>query len=223
MNITNESVTEYLNSYYKPVNNKLSVLRELGEKDRIPIILKDTEDFLRILLRIKNPVKILEIGTAIGYSAVFFASICPQADIYTIEKDEYAFNAAKHNIKQLSLDDRIHQIFGDGEEQIDKLRDRGIHGFDFVFIDAAKSHYKRFFTAALSVCTKDAVIVSDNILQKGMTASERYDPKGKHKTSIKKMREYVEYITSNADFDTSLEAIGDGVAVTIYRGEHGQR
>ncbi len=221
MNITNDIVTEYLTGFYRPVNEDLSALRQMGEKDRVPIILRETEMYLNTLLPLVKPKKILEIGTAIGYSALYYAAMCPAAEIYTIEKDETALYAAKHNISLAGKEGQIHTLFGDGQEQIDKLRDQGISGFDFVFIDAAKSHYKRFLDAALSVCREGAVIVSDNILQKAMTASDVYDPQNKHKTNIRKMREYLNYITSDNTLQTSLLSVGDGLAVTIYRGEHG--
>ena len=184
----------------------------------MPIILKETETFLNMVLALKRPQKILEVGTAIGYSSLYFAERCQKAEIYTIEKNEYAVNSARHNIAAAGLEHRIHSLFGDGQEQIEKLRDQGVDGFDFVFIDAAKSHYKRFFDAAITICEKNALIVSDNILQRAMTASDKYDTNGKHRTNIKKMREYVDYIVNDRTLDTSLMSIGDGIAVSIYRG-----
>lgn len=218
MNITNDLITEYINGFYRPVNDSLAALREIGERDRVPIILKETEVFLTSVLALKRPVKILEIGTAIGYSSLYFTAVCPDAEVYTIEKDEAAFEAAKHNIKAAGKEDRIHCYIGDGQEQIEKIAENGIRDFDFIFIDAAKSHYKRFLEAALTVAAPEALIVSDNILQKGMTASEDYDTYKKHKTNIRKMREYVEYISNSRELNTSLMSIGDGVAVSIYRG-----
>lgn len=220
MNITNDIVTSYINGYYRPASEELSALREMGEADRVPIILKETESYLNTLLALTKPSKILEIGTAIGYSALYYAQKCPDAEIFTIEKDEAMIQAARHNIRAFGKEEQIHSLFGDGQEQIEKLRDLGETGFDFVFIDAAKSHYKRFLEAALSVCRPGAVIVSDNILQKAMTASDSYDPGHKHKTNIRKMREYVEYISNAGELTTSLLAVGDGIAVSIYRGEY---
>lgn len=220
MNITNDLVTAYICDHYKPINEDLAKLREIGEQDRVPIILKETELVLNTLLELKKPVKILEIGTAIGYSSIYFASICPDAEIYTIEKNETMLQAARHNIETAGLTHRIHSLCGDGQEQIEKLADQGIGDFDFVFIDAAKSHYKRFFDAAVKHCVKGALIISDNILQKAMTVSDEYDTHGKHKTNIRKMREYVEYIVGDSTLRTSLLSVGDGLAISIYRGEH---
>ncbi|MBR3756599.1 MAG: class I SAM-dependent methyltransferase, partial [Firmicutes bacterium] len=155
-NITNDKVTEYICRYYHPVNEDLAHLREIGERDNVPIILKETEMILTTLLNLKRPAKILEIGTAIGYSSIYFATVCPDAEVYTIEKNEQMLQAARHNIAESGLENRIHSLFGDGQEQIEKLASQGITGFDFVFIDAAKSHYRRFFDAAVSVSVPGA-------------------------------------------------------------------
>jgi len=222
-NITSDLATSYICQYYKPVNMKLAELRQIGENDNVPIILKETEMVLHTLLNLKQPARILEIGTAIGYSAIYFATVCPNTEVYTIEKDEQMIQSARHNITQAGLDQHIHSLFGDGQEQIEKLASQGINQFDFVFIDAAKSHYKRFFDAAVKVCEPGAVLVSDNILQKGMTMSDAFDTHKRHKTNIRKMREYVEYICHDRSIDTTLMCVGDGLAVSIYRGEYEER
>ena len=125
--------------------------------------------------------------------------------------------AARNNIEVSGMSHRITSLFGDGQEQIEKLRDQSIDGFDFIFVDAAKSHYKRFLEAALTVAADGALIISDNILMRGMTASDEFDTFRKHKTNIRKMREYVEFICTQSDLDTSLMAVGDGLAVTVYK------
>lgn len=219
MNITNDLVTEYINGFYKAESESLSKLRDEAEEKRVPIILKETETFLKTLLLMKKPMKILEIGAAVGYSSSFFAQVCPEAKIVTIEKDENIYNTAKANIEKLNFGNQIRICQGDGEEVINKLIEEGEGPFDFVFIDAAKSHYKRFLNAAVKVCSKDALIVSDNILMKGQTVSDIYDPYGRHKTNIRNMKEYLEYITSAEWLDTSLLSCGDGLALSIYRGK----
>lgn len=217
MYITDRSVTDYINTKYKPVSDILIPFRRVGEHDKVPIILKETETVLSMLLNFTHPAKILEIGTAIGYSAAFFAFSCPDAHIYSAEKDEYAFRAAKANIKNAGVEDQIDLYLGDGQEIAERLRDDGINNFDFIFIDAAKSHYRRFLDAALEIASDKAIIVSDNILQHGMTASEKFDPKNKHKTNILSMRNYLDYLTINKHFRTTIMSIGDGLAVTEYR------
>ena len=218
--ITNKIVTEYIHEFYRPLSKTLEDLRAYGEEHEVPIILKETENFLNFLLALKKPVKILEIGTAIGYSAIYYASCCPSAEIYTVEKMDNMFEIATENVEKAGLSDRIHIYHGDGEECIDQIREEGTSGFDFVFIDAAKSHYKRFLDAALKICSEGAVIVSDNVLQKGITACEIHDVYRRNRTRTKYMKQYLEYITGDDRFETSLLSAGDGLALTIYRGEH---
>lgn len=215
MNITNEKVTKYICSFYKAQNSKLMSLRELSEENRIPIILKETESFLKVLLHILEPVKILEIGTATGYSACFFAEVtAPNCQIVSIEHNSERYAEAAKNIGKLGMENRISLYQGDACEIMEQLKDRGEKDFDFVFIDAAKSHYKRFWEGAISICSPDVTIVSDNVLMKAMTASDEYDENRKHKTNIRKMREYVEYIQSLDYCTTSVIAVGDGLAVS---------
>ena len=223
MNITNQQVTDYINRFYQSPDRELEVLRKIGEQDHVPIILKETEVVLSLLLDLQKPQKILEIGTAIGYSAIYFASKCPQAVVYSIDKDETAILAARHNVQLAGLSERIHLLLGDGQEQEEKLADSGVRDFDFVFIDGSKSHYRRFLDGALPRCRKGALVVSDNILMRATTVSDDYDNGRKHKTNKKKMREYVEYICSDPTLKTTLMSVGDGMAVSIYRGEHEQR
>lgn len=219
MDITDRSVTSYINSKYRAVSEELIPFRNVGERDRIPIILKETESFLSMLLDLKKPKKIFEIGTAIGYSAAFFALSDKDIEVYSVEKDEYAFNAARKNIENAGVSDRVHLYLGDGQLIAEKLRDEGVRGFDMVFIDAAKSHYKRFLDSALEIVNDGALIVSDNVLQHGMTADEDNDPKNKHRTNIKTMREYIDHMYADKHFHTVMMAIGDGVLVSIYRKE----
>lgn len=222
MQIVNEEVRDFLNEKYRPLNESLRTFREIGEHDRIPIILKETEQILTTLLALKQPKRILEIGTAIGYSAAFFAYSCPQAEIYTIDNDEICMRAARQNLQAAGVSERVHLRFGDGQEQIEKLRDEGIRDFDLVFIDAAKSHYRRFCESAAEVCSDGALILSDNILIHGLTVSEDRDPRKKHRTHMRKMREYLDFLCTDPRFTTSLLAEGDGLAVSIYHRKKSQ-
>ena len=217
MDITDRSVTDYINSKYKPAYDKLIPFRRVGEHDRVPIILKETETVLTMLLDLTHPKRIFEIGTAIGYSTAFFALSCPDAVVYSVEKDECAFRAAQSNIVNAGAQDRIRLYLGDGQEIAERLRDEGEKDFDFIFIDAAKSHYRRFLDSVLDIASDEAMVVSDNVLQHGMTASEKFDPKNKHKTNILNMRDYIDYLMRGKHFRTTLMSVGDGLAVTRYR------
>ncbi|MDY4050084.1 O-methyltransferase [Eubacterium pyruvativorans] len=216
MDLIDVRVTEFINGKYEAVDDRLLPFRRLGESARVPIILKETEQVLALLLELIRPSKILEIGGAIGYSASFFAWKCPGAHVWSAEYDENTFRAAERNIRRAGLSDRVHFRLGDGQEVTEKLRDEGLRDVDFVFLDASKSHYRRFLDAALTVCRPGALIVSDNIFQHGMTLSADFDPKDKHEANIRKMRDYVEYIFRDPQFTSALMAVGDGLAASVY-------
>lgn len=215
-NIINDKVSEYLNSFYKGVTEELTDFRLKAEAENVPIILKETESFLNTFLAIIKPTKILEVGTAVGYSASFFAETT-EALIYTIEKDEETYNKAKLNIENLGYKDKIFNYVGDGTEVIKSLENEGIRDFDLVFIDAAKSHYKDFLNAALPLCSKNAIIIADNVLFRARVASDEYDEKGRHKTNIRKLREFNEYINDKERFNTTIIAVGDGLSITVLK------
>ena len=212
LNIINEKVVDYLIGCYRPLNEEFAAFRAKAEEDRVPIILPDAETLILNLIRIKNPENILEIGTAVGYSASCFAK-ASDAHITTIEVKEEVAQEARKNIESFGLSDRIDVLCGDGEEQIEGLDKT----YQFIFIDAAKSHYKRFFDAAIKHASNDAVIVCDNVLFKARVASDEYDPNRKYKTNIRKMREFLEYLVSLDYADTSVIPAGDGISITVLR------
>ena len=123
MDLIDVRVTEFINGKYEAVDDRLLPFRRLGESARVPIILKETEQVLALLLELIRPSKILEIGGAIGYSASFFAWKCPGAHVWSAEYDENTFRAAERNIRRAGLSDRVHFRLGDGQEVTEKLRD----------------------------------------------------------------------------------------------------
>ena len=214
--ITNPQVTEYMNGFYKAASPELNALRRQAETDDVPIILKETEDYLNTLLAMVKPKRILEIGTAVGYSAAYFA-VKSGADVVTIEKGEDVHLTAKSNIEALGLTGQVRLYCGDGEEETMKLLDAGEESFDLVFIDAAKSHYKRFLDAALKLSHPGTVIIADNVLFQAKTVSDEYDPSGKHKTNIRRLREFIEYVYDHPALETSLTACGDGLTISVVK------
>ena len=208
MNITNDKVTEYINGFYTAQTEALKKLRASAEEERIPIILKETEIYLVTMLNIIKPKSILEIGTAVGYSSMVFKEIAKDAKVISIEKDIDMYNMAKENIKSLGYDVDLYQ--GDAREIIESLEET----FDLVFIDASKSHYKQFFDMAEKRCKKGAIIISDNVLLKASTADASYDKHKRHRSNIKRMREYLNYLNEREDLSTALISCGDGLAIT---------
>lgn len=215
MNITNIAVTEYIHQFYKERSEALKYLRKDAEENHVPIILRDTEDLLESLVLLKKPTKILEIGAAVGYSSSFFASLDENIQVTTIEADEKTYETAKMNIKKLGYQDRISLLLGDAREVLKSLADEGKNDFDLVFIDAAKSHYRAFWDLSMPIVKDDALIICDNILMKGMTASDEFDVRKRHKTNIRNMREFLDYINSLEYAKTSTLSVGDGVTISI--------
>lgn len=215
-NITHPKVTEYINRFYRLAEPELMELRLAAEAEGVPIILRETEDFLNVLLSILQPERILEIGTAVGYSAAYFAKKTG-AHVVTIEKSDEMHRIAAENVKKLGLEVNIRLLLGDGEEEIKKLSDAGEKPFDFLFIDAAKSHYKRFLDAAMELTHPGSVIVSDNVLFRGSVADDEEHLDRRHKTNIRRLQEYMEYIYHHPALETSLIACGDGLAISRVR------
>lgn len=221
MNITNKIITAYINTLYNSGNPKLKELRRFAEEKEVPIILKDTEGLLLSLLKIKRPKRLLEIGAAVGYSACCFADGC-DCSVTTIESDQESYEAAVINVENLGFSDKVHVIHGDAREVLQRMGEElksEEELFDVIFIDAAKSHYRAFWDLAVPLCRKGALIICDNVLMKGMTASDEYDPKRKYKTSIRKMREFIKYITNLDYADTCILPVGDGVSLSVIEYE----
>lgn len=216
MDITDKLITAYLDTLYTCDNDKLKELRSFAEEKRVPIILKNTEALLLNLLKIKKPQHILEIGAAVGYSSSAFVNACG-CKVTTIEADENSYNIAVNNIKSLGFDDKIEVLYGDAREVLASLasEDHRENTFDVVFIDAAKSHYKAFWDLSMPLCSDDALVICDNVLMKGMTVSDECDPNRKYKTSIRKMREFIQYINNLNYAETCVIPVGDGVSLSV--------
>jgi len=207
--------------FYLPLSGGLSELRASAEKDKIPIISRSTETLLTSIVKIKKPENILEIGTAVGYSAAFFAEAAEEACVVSIEKSEKMYRKAVENIEMLGLSGRVKVVHGDGETVIPELfaGDAGdaVGKFDFVFIDAAKSRYRQYFDAAVRVCAGGAVIISDNISLNGTVNQDEKNVRRRNRTSLRRMKEYIEYLFSLKNADTSIISTGDGVALTVIK------
>ncbi len=215
MNITNDKVTEYLDSYYKPLDDEMSAFRARNEENGVPLILRETESYLSMMLKVLKPRHILEIGTAYGYSAIFFARSCPDARITTIDRGQRMIPIATKNFEEWPEGERIDFRTGDAREILDELvanRDND-ELYDFVFIDAGKSHYKEFFDRAEQLCKPGAVIVCDNILMRGWIVDRSYEGGKRHRTNIKYMKQFIEYINGREDLTVSMLSSGDGLAV----------
>lgn len=214
MDIVNERVTTYINNLYTPLTEDLGQLRKASEEALIPIILIDTETYLMNLLRMKKPARILEIGTAVGYSACCMAHVLPECKITSIEVSEKSAEVARENIRRLGYESQIEVLCGPAQDLLDNLTPY----YDFVFIDAAKSHYQTFWDKSVEVCSKEAVIICDNIFMKGKTVKDRMEIIRRYRTSHGKMNSFLEFLTKTDQADTSLLPIGDGVSFSVLKG-----
>ena len=214
MNITNEIIAAFIDDLYYNENEQLQELRDFAETNHVPIILKDTEGLLATIMKLKRPEQVLEIGTAIGYSASFFVDCCG-CSVTTIESDPDAYESAVNNIEAMGFADKITLLEGDAVDVLKQLQTKETGCFDIVFSDAAKSHYREFWDLSLPLCKEDALIICDNVLMKGMTASDSFDTRGRYKTSIRRMREFIAYINGLDYADTIVLPVGDGVSMSM--------
>ena len=191
---------------------KLNVIKEKALNEHIPIIMDDTLEYIYKLYNDKKISSILEIGTAVGYSAICFTKfLSDDGVIDTIERDEQRIEEAKINIKKAEVEKQINIISGDAVEILPTI-DRK---YDMVFIDAAKGKYPIFLEHALRLLKNDGIILADNILYKGYVMSD-YN-KHKQRTAVRNLREYIRETTEDPNLITEILEIGDGLAVSKRR------
>ena len=191
---------------------ELDIIKEKALENHIPIIMDDTLEYIYELYKNEPINSILEIGTAVGYSAICFTKILKEDGIiYTIERDLGRIEEAKENIKKAEVEDKINIISGDAVEILPAINKK----YDMVFIDAAKGKYPFFLKQALRMLNKDGIILADNILYKGYVMSD-YN-KHKQRTAVRNLREYIKEVTENPNLETEILEIGDGLAVTKQR------
>ncbi len=189
--------------------NILIRIKENALKEHIPIIMDDTLEVIGNILKTNKPKLILEIGTAVGYSAICFTKyLAEDGRIDTIERDEERIKEAKINIKEMKLEEKIRIFEGDAVDILPTLNEK----YDMVFIDAAKGKYPFFLKEALRMLNKDGIIFADNILYKGYVMSD-YN-KHKQRTAVRNLREYIKEVTENEKLETEILEVGDGLAIS---------
>ncbi len=212
-NITNAKVIDFLNGYYRPINKTMGDFRKTAEEAGVPILQRDAERLLLTLAKLVNPRRIIEIGTAVGYSTSCLALALPKADIMTFEKDSAMVQKARSNFEHLGIEKRITVMEGDASMLLKELPDSEF--FEFAFIDAAKGHYREFFDLISTHIREGGVIVCDNMLFKARVVSDEYDENRRYKTEVKKLRAFIDYLFTLDYADTSYLSVGDGTTISI--------
>ena len=193
----------------KMMEDKINLIKQKALDEHIPIIMDDTLTVIGNILEKNKPTKILEIGTAVGYSAICFSKyLAENGKFDTIECDEERIKEAKKNIKDMGLEEKIRIYEGDAVEILPTLNEK----YDMVFIDAAKGKYPFFLKEALRMLNKNGIIFADNILYKGYVMSD-YN-KHKQRTAVRNLREYIKEVTENENLETEILEVGDGLAIT---------
>lgn len=179
--------------------------------NKVPILQDKSLELIRLILRIKEPKKILEIGTAVGYSAINFVDeLNGNVFVKTIEKNENMYNVANQNISKVGFVDNIDVTLADATEYLPSLKEDNV--YDVIFIDAAKGQYLKFLENAIRLIKNGGVIIADNVLFKGRVLSDYNEHK--HRTAVNRLRDYINIINNDKRLKSTILDIGDGVAVS---------
>ena len=209
--IVDERMVTYINSLDTGSGQFLDQLELQAKKDRVPIIRREMQSFLKVLLQIKKPTKILEVGTAVGFSALLMAKYTPEdTRIVTIEKYEKRIPVAKANFQAAGMDHRITLLEGDALEILREMED----SFDFIFMDAAKGQYIHFYPEVMRLLAPEGILVSDNVLQEGDLIESHFAVERRNRTIYTRMREYLYVLKHDERLETSILPVGDGAAVS---------
>lgn len=192
---------------------KLEILKKFARENHVPILQDTTMQVIKTILAIKKPNKILEIGTAVGYSALCFSEYLSgeNAVIKTVELDKVTADMAKNNIKEISDANNIEVTNMDAYEYMQTLDEK----FDVVFIDAAKGQYMKYLAEAYRLTDRGSIIIADNVLLRGMVLGEYNEHK--HRTAVTRLREYIKEVTENEKLETVILDVGDGLAISVRK------
>ncbi len=209
--IVDDRMVTYIHSLEKENNEILEIIEKEALDTYVPIIRKEMQSFLKVLLAVKKPMRILEVGTAIGFSAILMSEYAPPGcRITTIEKYEKRIPIARENFKRAGKEEQITLLEGDALEILQGLDET----FDFIFMDAAKGQYIFYMPEVIRLLEKDGVLVSDNVLQEGDIIESRFAVERRNRTIHSRMREYLYELKHHELLETSIIPLGDGVALS---------
>lgn len=207
-----ERVSEFIKQYIPAGESGLQKLRDSAEGNNVPVIRRETERFLQTVIMLIRPQRILELGTATGYSAIFMSKAAEELEVIdTIEDWKPRISEAAANIEKAGLREKINLIEGDALEVMKKLKE----AYDLVFIDAAKGQYPDYLQEAVRLTHKGSVILADNILQGGEILESRFSVERRDRTIHKRLREYLDRVSMDKRLVTSIVPIGDGLTFSV--------
>lgn len=206
---------KYTASLVKPnIEKRLAARRAEALARGIPVADEETLNFLLLTLEMYKPERILEIGTAVGLSGVAMLQTLPNAKLTTIELEEERYEEAKQNFKEFGVETRVNAYLGDAGEILAMMDGQ----FDFVFLDGPKAQYEKYLFDLKRLMKKGAVLFSDDVLLYGWVSGAEPTPQ-KRRSIVEKIRSYLQTLTTDKDFRTSVLDVGDGVALSVYHGK----
>ena len=212
--IVDERMVTYMNSLDKGNTPFLNHLEQEALKNRVPIIRREMQSFLKVLLQIKAPKRILEVGTAVGFYTLLMSTYNPaDCEIVTIENYEKRIPIAKENFRKAGKEEQITLLEGDAQEILKTLTG----SFDFIFMDAAKGQYINFLPEVLRLLEDGGILLSDNVLQDGDIVESHFAVERRNRTIYKRMREYLYVLKHHELLETSILPLGDGVTLSIKK------
>lgn len=218
MNIDHERFEDFLYSLPDGLPAYLEALEREALSEHVPIIRKSSQKLLRFLLTMKNPKKILEVGTAVGFSALLMAEYSGEdTRLLTIEKMAERLTKARENFRKYDAGKKIDLIEGDASEVLSELVKTHQESFDFIFMDAAKGQYPHFLPNVERLLAKGGVLVTDNLLQEGRLLDSKFTVIRRERTIHKRMREYIKMLYESEVFETMLLQAGDGMCISLKK------
>lgn len=212
-NINREYIDSYINKLIPDGNERLEAFRKECEERALPIIHREVGQLIKLFINQLDAKSIIEVGTNVGYSSIFMSyAMNNQGKIVTLERSEKFYNEALININNFGLEKNIDVHFGDASQLLDSIEGT----FDLAFIDAAKSYYRTFFDKCSEKMKPGGIILSDNVLYQGMVANDDLVVRRK-KTLVRNLRNYLEYISHDDRYVTSVLPLGDGLAVSLIK------
>ena len=214
--IVDERMVTYIRSLEVPESAVIEAIEQEALRDRVPIIRKEMQSFLKALLMIKRPMRILEVGAAVGFSSILMSEYMPEGGhITTIENYDKRIPIARANFKRAGKEEQIDLIEGDALEVM-----HGLEGpYDLIFVDAAKGQYIHYLPEVMRLLGTDGVLVSDNVLQEGDIIESRFAVERRNRTIHSRMREYLYELKHHDQLQTSIIPLGDGVALSVKRSD----